>query len=388
MKRSSVLDLLTAAALCLLLGSCLPGSNEKKFETLETTISDQAVGSNFSLHVQDDQLYMIYPSLDALSLNLSSAEITPESLQPTLEQTKYLDRISYSPDIGEDFGKHLFLVSDPYYHILYVDRESQDNSVLKWLSRTDEEESWWIDAFPGLTDPLAGVPEADGNLEVVFSEGRNLSLYRLHATAQPELLATTSPPSGALVPVGKTCVIRRGDDWAFSVYDANSRRLYLVHPSQDSLRIEAVYASAAVHYVTILDNRLYILVFDPAESTITMLERASIWQQAAEQRSFEVVPVTLCEGTTSVFMTNYNGEHLFLFTERIVEPQEEIRYQLSLLYPRSADGTYEKAALVEGEARLEGFRAIRAADTLYVLYLETDRLRLLSVSLEQLARSP
>ena len=181
----------------MLLGSCLPGSDEKKIEILEATISDQAVGPNFSLHVQDNQLYMIYPSLDALSLNLSFAEILPESLQPTPEQTKYLDRISYSPDIGETFGKHLFLVSDPYYHILYVDQESQDNSVLKWLSKTDEDESWWIDAFPGLTDPLAAGPEPEGNLEVVFSEGRNLSLYRLHATAQPELIATTSLPSGA-----------------------------------------------------------------------------------------------------------------------------------------------------------------------------------------------
>ena len=346
------------------------------------------MGSNFSLHVQDTQLYMIYPSLDALSLNLISAEISPESLQPTVKETKYLDRISYSPDIGKDFGKHLFLVADPFYHILYVDRESQDNSVLKWLSKTGEDESWWIDAFPGLTEPLAAVPEQEGNLQVVFSEGRTLSLYRLHATAQPAPLATTSLSSGALVPAGETCVVRQGDEWAFSVYDDRSQRLYLVHPRQDSLRIEPVYASGEVHYTTMLDNRLYILVFDPAESTITMLERASIWQQAADQRSFEVVPVTLSEGTTAVFMTNFNGEHLFLFTERIIEPQEETGYQLSLLYPRSADGTYEKAVLVEAEARIEGFRAIKAADTLYVLYLKTDRLALLSVSLETLALTP
>jgi hypothetical protein len=374
--------------LCLLLASCFSGSKEKKLETHEIEVSDQAVGPNFSLHVEDARLYMIYPSLDALSLNLVSAQIFPESLQPTLEETKYLDRISYSPDIGEDFGRHLFLVSDSFHHVLYVDRESQDSAVLKWLSKTDADESWWIDAFPGLTEPLAAVPEQGGNLLVVFSKGRTLSLYRLEAEGQPTPLASTPLPSSALHPVGKTWVVRQGSEWAFSVYDDHSKRLYLVHPSQEALRIEPVYTSGEVHYATMLDGRLYILVFDPTESTITMLERAWIWHQDADRRSFEVSPVTLCEGTTSVFMTNYQGEHLFLFNERTAQPKEEIRYQLSLLYPESAGGKYAKTALVEGKAYIQGFRALKVEDILYVLYMETDRLVLLSVSLNALTQSP
>jgi hypothetical protein len=388
LKRASVLMRLAATALCFVLGSCSAGLKEKTLETKETAISEQAVGSNFSLDVQDSHLYMIYPSLDALSLNLVSADISAGSLQPTLEETKYLDRISYSPDIGEDFGKHLFAVSDPFYHILYVDRESEEDSVLKWLSKTGEDESWWIDAYPGLPDPLAGVPEQQGNLEVVLSEGGSLTLYRLHTTSQPAALATASPSSGALVPKGENWVVRQGDEWAFSVYDDRSQRLYLVHPSRDTLKIEPVYASGQVHYTTLMDDRLCILVFDAAESTITMLERASIWPQAADQRAFEVLPVTLCEGTTSVFTTSYRGEHLFLFNERITEAKEPVNYQLSLLYPESAGGKYEKTSLATGQAPIQGFRALLAGDTLYVLYLKTDRLALLTVSLQTLGRSP
>jgi hypothetical protein len=380
LNRTTASILLPVTALCLLLGSCFPGSVDRKLEIRETFISDHSVGLNFSMHLQDTQLYMIYPSLDALSLNLISAELSGDPLDPALGETKYLDRISYSPDIGEDFGRHLFLADDRLQHILYVDREGEENSVLKWLSKTATDDTWWIDAFPGLTEPLAAIPEQGGSLRVVVSEGTALSLYRLQPEGQPLQLAAAPAPAGAFHPMGRTHVVRQGDNWAVSVYDDRSKRLYLVHPGQDTLTIEAVHASGEVHYSTILDDRLYILLFEPATSTIFLLERA--------QRSFEVLPVTLCEGASSLFLTTYAGQRLFLFNERVVDQGEKTGYQLSLLYPESAGGKYEKLALVKGDGNIQGFTALEAADTLYVLYLRGDALSLLAVSLERLARSP
>lgn len=388
MNRTRVSLLLPVIALSLLLCSCFPGSGNHKLEVQETPISDHSVGLNISMHLRDTRLYMIYPSVDALSLNLISAEVFPDPLFPALEDTKYLDRISYSPDIDESFGRHLFLADERFHHILYIDREGQENSVLKWLSKAGTDEPWWIDAFPGLTEPLAAIPEQDGALQVVVSEGISLSLYRLQPEGQPVQLASTALSSGPLQQTGRTYVVRQGDYWACSVYDDHSKRLYLIHPRQDTLRIEPVYTSAEVHYSTILGDRLNIVLFEPAESTIMLLERTLIWDQAAEQRSFEVLPVTLCEGTSSVFLTTYNGRHLFLFNERVVDKREQNSYQLSLLYPESTGTKYEKLALLEGDANIQGFAALKDADTLYVLYLREERLTLLSVSLEKLARSP
>jgi hypothetical protein len=386
LKRTAASILPLVIATCLLLCSCFSESEEPKLEIEETTVSDHSVGLNFSMHLREKQLYMIYPSLDALSLNLISTEVLLDPLRPALADTKYLDRISYSPDIGESFGRHLFLADDRFYNVLYVDRESQENSVLKWLSKTGTEETWWIDAFPGLTEPLAAVPEQEGSLQVVVSEGSSLSLYRLQPGGQPLQLASTVLASGPLQPMGRTYVVRQGDAWACSVYDDRSKRLYLIHPGEGSLRIEAVYAAAEVHYSTILDDRLYILLFEPAESAISLLERALIWDREADQRVFAVLPVTLCDGTSSVFLTTYNGQHLFLFNERVIDQRETNSYQLSLLYPESGGGEYEKLALVEGDTNIEGFTALADADTLYVLFLRADRLTLLSVSLQKLAR--
>ncbi len=388
MKRITASIFPPVTALCLLLCSCFSGSDDQKPEIRETAVSDHSVGLNFSVHLRDAKLYMIYPSLDALSLNLISAEVSRDPLRPNLEDTKYLDRISYSPDIGESFGRHLFLSDDRFQHILYIDREGEDNSVLKWLSRSGTDDTWWIDAFPGMSEPLAAIPEKDGALQVLVSEDTSLSLYRLQPEGQPMQLASAHLSSGPLQPTGRTCLVRQGEYWACSVFDDHSKRLYLIHPRQDTLRIEPVYTSGEVHYSTILEDRLYILLFEPEKSTIALLERTSIWDQAADQRSFAVAPVTLCEGTTSVYLTTFNGQLLFLFNERVTDQQKKTSYQLSLLYPESSGAEYEKLALVEGEAKIEGFTALKAGDTLYVLYLRADTLTLLSGSLEKLVRSP
>jgi len=222
---------------------------------------------------------------------------------------------------------------------------------------------------------------------VVF-EGTSLSLYRLQPEGQPLQLAAAPAPAGAFHQVGRTHIVRQGDYWAFSAYDGRSKRLYFIHPGQDTLTIEAVYTSGEVHYSTIIDDRLYILLYEAATSTIALLDRALNPDQTADQRSFEVQPVTLCEGTSSLFLTTYYGRHLFLFNERVVDQREENSYQLSLLYPEAAGGEYEKLALVKGDANIQGFTALKAGDTLYVLYLREDTLTLLAVSLEKLARCP
>ena len=388
MKRTGISILLQVSAICLLLCSCLRGSEEQELQVQEVTVTDHPVGQSYSMHRREEQLYMIYPSLDALSLNLICARILQDPLHPALEETKYLDRISYSPDIGSEFGRHLFLADDRFEHILYIDREAEGNSVLKWLSKTVTEDNWWIDAFPGLTEPLAALPEQEGNLQVVVSEGSSLSLYRLQPEGQPLQLASATLSSGALQPTGRSYLVQQGENWAFSVYDNRAQRLYLIHPRQGTLQVEPVYASSEVHYVTVLDDRLRILLFDPAQSTITLLERALLWHQEADRRSFDVLPITLCEGTSSVYLTTYRGQHLFLFNELAVDGREKDSYQLSLLYPESSGANYSKMTLVEGDENIQGFSALKADDTLYVLYLRADTLKLLSVSLRQLARSP
>jgi hypothetical protein len=378
LERTRTFFITAAVAACLSLSCCFSGSEDQALDIRETAVSDHSVGLNYSLNLDADRMTVIYPALDALSLNLISAELDPDPLQPNIVETKYLDRISYSPDIDETFGQHLYLSDSGYHHVLYIDREDQENAVLKWLTRTDPDDSWWIDAFPGLSRPLSAIPESDGALRIVTSGEDSLFLYRLLPGGQPELLASTAGSAPPIRVSGRVHAVLQGDSWSFSAYDQLSERLYLVHPRQSVFRIEPVYGSAEVHYTTIVDNRLLILLFDPVESTITLLERG------VDQSSFEATPVTLSEDTHSVFLTSFNGNRLFLFDERIVERQQELLYQLSLLYPDPESGNYEKAVLLKGEEMIQSFTAGRTGDVLYVLYLREEKLTLLSLSLTSL----
>jgi hypothetical protein len=340
------------------------------------------------MHIEDTEMTMIYPAVNALSLNLISATLVPDPFRPTVTDTKYLDRISYSPDIDETFGRHLFVADDRYQHILYPDREAEENTVLKWLSKTRADESWWIDAFPDLAEPLTAVPRADGALEVLFTEGSSLSLYRLPPGGQPAQLASTAQTALPVLVKGTAYAVGQGDTRAYSVYDDLSKRLYLIHPQQGALQIEPVYASAEVHHTTTLGDRLSILLFDPGESTIFLLQRPHLWDEAAENRIFDVLPVTLCEGTSSVFLADHRGQHLILFDERIIGNREKTTHQLSLLYPGPAGTGYGKTVLAEGEEAIQGVKAQHVGDVLYILILRSGELTLQTVRLEGLIRNP
>jgi hypothetical protein len=121
------------------------------------------------------------------------------------------------------------------------------------------------------------------------------------------------------------------------------------------------------------------------ESTITLLETELIRDHALEQKSFDVIPVTLCEGTTSVFLASHEDRRFFLFNERTADQEDKRIYQLSLLYPPTKGPQYRKVPLVTGDVDIEGFRALQVGDCLYVLYLQ-DELRLLSLSLADISK--
>jgi hypothetical protein len=369
--------------------SCLPGSEASLPSTQEITISESSVGANFSLHLKNDSFDVVYPTLNALSLNYVSLmkEANPAGAQGAAEpcslvvgDTTYLDRISYSPEIDINFGRHLFLAGSRSRHILYTDLENEGNLVLKWLSRTDGDDAWWIDSLPGLRYPLTGRLDEDEEIRAVVAEDGAISLYILNKERDLQRISTTVLPSGAFLAQGDISVVQEDDFWAFTAYDGSSKRLYLFHLKDNEIIPQAVYTAGEVHYSTIVNGRLLILIFEPLESTITLLETESIGDSPRDQKSFDITPVTLCEGTTSVYLASHEGRRFFLFNERTTDQQDNRRYQLSLLYPTTKGPQYRKVPLVTGDVEIERFQALQTGDCLYVLYLQ-DELRLLSLSL-------
>jgi hypothetical protein len=374
--------------------ACSPGSEAPLPFTQEITIAESSVGAHFSLHLNNDSFYIVYPTLNALSLNivdlineasLSAAPGAAETCSLILRDTTYLDRISYTPEIDINFGRHLFLASGSTRHILYTDLENESSLVLKWLRRTNADDEWWIDSLPGLKYPLIGRLDEDDEIHAVVPEDGALSLYILDKKRDLQRISTTVVPSGDFLAHGDVSVVQQDDFWAFTAYDGSSKRLYLVHLKDNEIAVQAVYSAGEIHYSTIANGRLLILIFEPLESTITLLETELSGDHTLEQKSFDVIPVTLCEGTTSVFLATYEDRRFFLFNERTTDQEDKRIYQLSLLFPLTKGAQYRKVPLVSGDVEIERFRALQVDGCLYVLYLR-DELRLLSLSLAGVAK--
>jgi len=365
---------------CLAFSSCFLRSDQASPVLQETTISSHAAVRNFSVHPNGDRLYIIYPSIDALSLNLITADVSAQPLRPSTSDTTYLDRISYTPDIDSSFGRHAFLSQGSFHHILYLDRENEDDAVLKWLSKTEQEQTWWIDAFPGLSVPLLALSEGPQAIQALVMDDGAFLLYRLSRDEQPERLAAS--PAGAFRSQGDISVLKDAEQWAITAYDGS--RLYYLQRLEDTIRAEAIYTSGEVHFSTWSNDRLTILVYEPDQSTLTLLERE---RHAPESQPFQVVPVTLCSGATSVYLAACNDKRLFIFNERVIDQQDRTGYQVSLLYPGAADPEYEKLILIESDKQIEDFEALEVGGILYVLYVKEDALTLLSLRLSDLLSS-
>jgi hypothetical protein len=374
--------------------ACLPGSETSLPSTHEITITESSVGMNFSLHLDNDRFYVIYPTLNALSLNfvnliytanLETAQVSTDPCSLTVRDPTYLDRISYTPEIDVNFGRHLFLANGSTRHILYSDLEDEGSLVLKWLSTTDDDDAWWIDSLPGLNYPLIGRLDEDDEIRAVVADNGALSLYILDKDTDLRRISTTVFPSGDFLAQGDVSVVQQDDFWAFTAYDGSSKRLYLVQMKENELAAQAVYTEGEIHYSTIAEGRLLILIFEPLESTITLLDAKLIGDRALEQMAFEVIPVTLCEGTTSVFLAYHEDRRFFLFNERTTDQDDKRSYQLSLLYPTAKEAQYRKVPLVTGDVDIERFRGLQVGDCLFVLYLQ-DELRLLSLSLADISK--
>ncbi len=373
--------------LCLLLAACSKTQSSIVPAICDIAVTEDQTGLNFSLQQIDKTLFLVYPDLSSLSLNLVTVRF--DARQPDrldLGETSYLDRISDTPEVEEDFGFHLFFAGSAQQQILYVDREEEDRKVLKWLTKKSPQQPWWIDALPDLGRPVAGWSTEGKDLELFFLQDRSLNLYRLSEEHNPQLIGGPVRFDGPFVPAGEVSTIHDGGFRAFTAYDTQSRRLYLISRQGEGIRWEAIYPHGEAHCSRVVDSRLLILVYEPAGSTLTLLERPPKDGEFAKDGAFTAVPVTLCEGTTCVFLAVHQGRLYYLFNERSSEGTEAEGFSLSILYPsRTSKGwRYEKARLVEGEAPIRAFRVHQIDDRLYIAYLR-DSLRLLSFSLAGLA---
>ena len=369
------LPLILLLVFSILIISCADEVDKHPIKTKIIDLSNGMTGANFSLQKVGSNLHILYPDLESLSLKMLtfSGEIE-KPFEP--EETYYLDRIGYSPEVDYTFGEHLYLVEDNRQHIFYFDLEGEEKKVLKWINKTFSEKTWWIDIVPASGKLVAALSVDPDRIDLFLNLEEALVVepaFRYSPVRETEKDADPSVRSvlpakiprtiRPLLPAGDVSIISGNKLKGFTVYDTLSHRLYLIKQDAGRYLSEALFDFGEIHYSALTSGEnLDILVYDSASSELIFLEKELSGEQPRQ------TPVTLSRGTRSVYFFLLSEQRYFVFDEIALDKNRKKTYRISLLY--MADEGYVKTFLLESSNPIRKFKAVYQKQKLYLVFLQ------------------
>jgi hypothetical protein len=357
-----------AAGLLLGQSACSAGGGNRRTRddlTLEITLQElcqESIRSQFSMQTVGDDLHILFPERDTLSLKLLVLDAV-DGYRLQDDSAFYLGRISYTPDVDAYFGEHFYHAVKDRQELYFYDRRSETKTVLKHISRTTPADSWWIEILSE-AGRLTAALERKGEMDLFVNAGDALLVL---PSARGEPAVSVLEPFRA----GEAARVLSGSAAAgFTVYDELSRQLYRIRLQDDAYSAVPLLAGGSVHHAALRDGeKLDILTYDPDNSELLLFEEDLPGE-------FNETAVTLCRGTTSVFLFSVNGRRMFAYNEMTLDRKGNTVFRLSLLYP--AAGKYVSKVLFEDSQPVQRFQAAFLNGCLNVAFVQ-ESLRLLSV---------
>jgi len=306
--------------------------------------------SDFSLISTQGRPWLVYVARDTRALVLAA----PQSASAPA----YLDRITDLPEQEPLSGAHLAFAAGEDLHLLYLDRQSEDSLLLKHVRRSSGAQTAWLELPPGSGRPLAAFLREPG-MEVFFE--RDGGLYREGAREGPAVLVRAPFRSQ-----GRACRFAAGGLEGFTVFDEVTHRLLLF-----LLRGAQVLDVEVARFGQVQDSgvdpagRLEILAYDPRSFRILL------YRSQDPTAGFEVQPVTLSRGTTSLSLLHLPAGPAFLFNE--LSPRDRSSHQLALLAFSPQSG-YRKTVLHRSQQPIAAVRGLAGQTALFAALLEEELL--------------
>jgi hypothetical protein len=276
----------------------------------------------------------------------------------------YLDRITDLPEQDPLSGAHLLFAAGEELHLLYLDRE--ESVLLKHVRRQLESGTTWIDVLPGSGKPIAAFL-APAGLDIFLEKDRRLWRQGPQAGLVRTPFSTEGPAS----------MFASGGFQGFTAFDGATHRLLLFLLQERQVEtLEVARFGQAQDSAVDPEGRLQILAYDPRTYRIVL------YQSADPASGFEIRPVTLSRGTSSLALVHLPGGSGFLFNE--VSARGRPRQQVNLLHFQPAEG-YVKTVLYRSERPITALRACAQPDALYVGVFE-ENLKVLLVEYDALRK--
>ncbi len=352
----------------LLSAACTSERNNNQLHIQILDLSEGPAGTHFSLNRNGSELYVLYPDRESLSLKLIGLSVKQHGV--ALKDTFSLDRISYTPEINSSFGEHIHLILNEQQHIFYYDSEGEGKRVLKWINKSFSEDTWWIDIVPSSGKLVAGLNTEQDLIALFLSLEYRLILNFPGSDVHRKIILNNISPRGDV------SILSDAGTPGFTLFDAISHRLYLIRQQGNSFLADPIFDSGEVHYAEYTsEDDLKVLVYDSTSASLTLLEKSMA------QNSLSSIPVTLCQGTNSVFFFYKGNTIYFLFNEVTIDRKQEKSYRLSLIVPK--DDGFHKTSLFSSPTPIHKFKALFMDETLFIAFIQ-ENLKLISLEISNL----
>jgi hypothetical protein len=276
----------------------------------------------------------------------------------------YLDRITDLPEQDPLSGAHVLFAAGDDLHLLYLDRE--ESLLLKHVRKDMKSGTTWIALLPGTGKPIAAFITA-GALDVFLEKDQ--VLYR----EGPQ----TGPVHTSFRSEGPASRFEADALRGFTVFDAESRRLLLFRlRGQEVQTLEVARFGQAQDSGVDPQGRLQVLAYDPRSFRIVL------FRTEEPASGFDIQPVTLSRGTSSLALVQLPGGQGILFNE--ISARDRPRYQVCLLHFLPAEG-YRKTVLYRSERPVGALRAVPGREALFVALLD-ENLRVLRVEYDAIQK--
>ena len=321
-------------------------------------LSEDQVAAPLTIATVDDELHVLFASLDTLTLQL--ARLDPRRNRLTLET---IDAVGIYPSDLTAFGVHAYAVHVGRQHVIYLDQQQPDALIPKWVHRDADEDGWWVTSPVFEGTPRALMPQESGDLLLVTATPHGPSVVELSAASGsgrhgPEGLADHPRLVWPVPCAGRASFVApaAGDSLVRHRGDGSSQPL-----------LDGVGA----HFAACADGIAYVLWHLPSSSEV-------LFAPVADDGLGTTTAVTLAIGTTSLYFIPHRDGFSFVIDEFVIDDAggEEPggRHRIALIHPsdvRSSgepgqQGTYRKSVLVD-PASPHGFSAAHLEELLVIV---------------------
>lgn len=312
-------------------------------------------------------LTVVLADRDTTSLRVIEVPVSGP-LPEAAPEPVFVDKVDIVPPLGGSFGLHAAAEVDGRLRLLYLDREKEDRLLLKRI--TEDSGEWRLELVEPLGLPVAVLAAPDG--EAVDAWAPDALLLR--GAAGDQVVRE------GFLPRGQSALLdpeREPGPSGFGCWDDATGQLYVVSTGSEGVRCFPVPGAGEVFALAEApDGTLAVTTWDPASRRILLLERA------AGDDVFRQTTVTVCDGTSSLFLVWTPSGWLFVYDEVKPAPLGRWTWELGVLSPEPRTvgrPRYRRSVVSSGSEPLSGFRALIAEGALFVLELR-GALRLLKTA--------